>query len=132
MGDTMNKSINILSRHNNLEDAISESGGLNREYNAPVFDKEVESVKKDTSSQEFYVVESLGRKLVLWQYDCDIKLMNAFSPYGASLGGPFTIGNFNDTYNCFDNVQEISNNPSNRKKIAKLQNSGSKLFVLNF
>ena len=56
---TMNKSINILSRHNNLEDAISESGGLNREYNAPVFDKEVESVKKDTSSQEFYVVEYL-------------------------------------------------------------------------
>ncbi len=128
----MNKNITILSRHNDLEDAIAEAGGLNREYNARLFDKEVEAVKKQAAIQEFYVVESHGRKIVLWQYECDIKLWNEFSPYSATLSDSTTIGWYNATYNCFSNVQTIGNNRSNRKKIAEAQNNGSDLFVLNF
>lgn len=128
----MNKNITILSRHNDLEDAIAEAGGLNREYNSAAFQKEIDAVKKQAAVQEFYVVESNGRKIVLWQYECDIKLWNEFNPYGATLSSSTTVGWYNATYNCFSNVQTIANNRSNRKKIAEMQEGGSDLFVLNF
>jgi hypothetical protein len=68
------KNVKILSRHSKLEDAIEEAGGLNREFNAPVFDREVEKVKRETPVQEFLVIDYYGRKKVVYQYHCDIQL----------------------------------------------------------
>ncbi len=128
------KNIHIKSTHSTLESAIESAGGLNREYNPALFDKELKSTKKDASEQTFYVIhdDGLGRDIVCYHYECDIKLINSFSPFGATLSGSLDIGWFNDTHNCFSNVQTINNNSANRKKIAKEQKNGSKLFVLNF
>jgi hypothetical protein len=126
------KNIEIKSTHETLEAAIEAAGGLNREYNAPLFDKEVEQTKKDASKQVFYVIDNGHRDIVCYHYECDIELINEFSPFGASLSGSTTVGWFNKTYNCFSNVQTISNNTENRKKIAEMQKAGSDLLVLNF
>jgi hypothetical protein len=124
--------IHIKSTHETLEDAIAEAGGLNREYNAPLFDREVEQTKKDASKQIFYVVNASGRDIVCYHYKCDIELINGFSPFGSTLSGSTEIGWFNNTHNCFSNVQTISNNTANRKKIAEMQGAGSDVLVLNF
>ena len=126
------KNIEIKSTHETLEAAIEAAGGLNREYNAPLFDKEVEQTKKDASKQVFYVINQGERDIVCYHYQCDIKLVNEFHPFGSTLSGETTIGWFNKTYNCFTNVQTIENNDANRNKIAEMQKGGSNLLVLNF
>lgn len=128
------KNIHIKSTHSTLESAIESAGGLNREYNPALFDKELKSTKKDASEQTFYVIhdDSLGKDVVCYHYECDIKLINSFNPFGATLSGSTEIGWFNDTHNCFSNVQTISNNTANRKKISEMQKAGSDILVLNF
>jgi hypothetical protein len=129
------KNIHIKSTHETLDSAIEAAGGLNREYNARLFDKGVEETKKNASKQVFYVIhdDGLRRDIVCYHYECDINLINSFDPCGgATISNSTQIGWFNETHNCFDNVQTIGNNTANRKKIAKMQKDGSKLFVLNF
>lgn len=124
------ENIKIISVHESLEDAIAEAGGLNREYNAPLFDKEVEAVKKQAVVQEFYVIEQYGRKEVLYQYQCDIKLLNSFSPYGATLSSSTECG-----WLLGDEIahrQTIPNNSENRKTIARIQEIDEDFYVLNF
>ena len=124
--------INIKSTHSTLESAIAEAGGLNREYNAPIFDREVKQTKRDASKQAFYVIDAGGRDIVCYHYKCDIELINSFNPFGSTLSGSAQIGWLNDTHNCFSNVQTIANNTANRKKISEMQKAGSDILVLNF
>ena len=85
--------VKILSTHSNLEDAIEEAGGLNRDYNPSVFDREVEETKKRAAVQEFYVIENCGRKEVIYQYECDIRLLNSFRGCGGStISNSTTVG----------------------------------------
>ena len=128
----MQNFIEIKSTHSTLEAAIEAAGGLNREYNARLFDKEVARTKQDASKQVFYVINNGGHDIVCYHYQCDIELVNEFSPFSGTLRGETTVGWFNETYKCFSNVQTIGNNTANRKKIAKMQNDGSGLLVLNF
>jgi hypothetical protein len=127
--------VKILSTHNNLEDAIAEAGGLNRDYNPAVFDREVEETKKSAAVQEFYVIEQCGRKEVVYQYQCDIRLLNSFRGCGGSMiTNNTTVGALKNlstgsiilkgmTYTSGDNL---------RKEIAKAQKTDDELFVLNF
>ena len=127
--NTTMKNITILSRHNNLEDAIAEAGGLNREFNASVFDKEVETVKKKAAVQEFLVIEYCGRKEVLYTYQCDIRLLNKFNAGGGCISNSTIITWMVDDELC--NIQSIHNNNANRKKIASIQESSDDFYVLN-
>ena len=124
------KDIKIKSVHTSLESAIEAAGGLNREYNAKVFDKEVSRTKKDAARDTFYVIEHYGRDIVLYHYSADIELVNEFSPFSGGLSSSMTIGWKEG--DSFTNVKSIDNNKANRKKISKLQKTGSSLFALNF
>lgn len=123
------KNITILSRHNNLEDAIAEAGGLNRGFNPAVFDKEVEDVKKRAAVQEFLVIEYCGRKEVLYTYQCDIRLLNKFNAGGGCISNTTIITWMIDDELC--NIQSIHNNNANRKKIGSIQKSDVDFYVLN-
>lgn len=122
--------IKIISRHESLEEAIAEAGGLNRGFNPPVFDKEVETVKKQAAVQEFYVIERYGRKEVLYQYQCDIRLLNRFNAGGGMISNSTEIGFLYDKE--IISLQSIPNNSGNRKKIARLQKTDKDFYVLNF
>ena len=127
--NTTMKNITILSRHNNLEDAIAEAGGLNRGFNPAVFDKEVEDVKKRAAVQEFLVIEYCGRKQVLYTYQCDIRLLNYFNAGGGCISNTTLITWMIDDELC--NIQSIPNNNANRKRIASIQKSADDFYVLN-
>jgi hypothetical protein len=126
------KNVKILSRHSKLEDAIEEAGGLNREFNAPVFDREVEKVKRETPVQEFLVIDYYGRKKVVYQYHCDIKLWNEFDPGCGCLTSHTTIGWM--VKDEFVNINTIPNNNENRKLIRRIQKTDTQntFFVLGF
>ena len=124
--------IQIKSTHSSLESAIEAAGGLNRDYNPSLFDKELARTKKDASKQVFYVINDCGRDIVCYHYQADIELVNEFSPFSGMLRGEFTIGWFNASYNCFSNVKNIDNCKANRVKIAEMQKDDSSLLVLNF
>lgn len=121
--------IKILSRHNNLEEAIAEAGGLNREFNAPVHDKEVATVTKQAAVKEFLVIEYCGRKEVLYTYQCDIRLLNKFNAGGGCISNTTLICWMINNELC--NITSIHNNSANRKKIAELQANIKDLYVLN-
>jgi len=123
------KNIKILSRHNKLEDAIEEAGGLNRDFNAPVFDREVETVKKETPVQEFLVIEYCGRKEVLYTFQCDIRLLNKFNAGGGCISNTTIITWMIDDELC--NVQSIHSNDKNRKLLSRIQKRDNDLYVLN-
>lgn len=61
---TTMKNIIIKSTHSDLESAIEAAGGLNRDYNPRIFDKELDRTKKDASKQAFYVINQCGRDIV--------------------------------------------------------------------
>jgi hypothetical protein len=124
--------IQIKSTHASLESAIEAAGGLNRDYNPRIFDKEVARTKKDASKQTFYVINQCGRDIVCYYYQADIELVNEFSPGSKTLRGSMTIGWLDVFDNCFTNVKEIDNCKANRAKIADSQKDGSDLLVLNF
>jgi hypothetical protein len=124
------RDITIKSTHSTLEAAIEAAGGLNRGYNPKTFDKAVARTKRDASKQAFYVVERLGRDIVLYHYDCDIRLINEFSPFSGCVSNTTQIGWLGQ--NDISNVQAIANTDGNRKKAAKLQKEYSDFFVLNF
>ena len=124
------KNIIIKSTHSDLESAIEAAGGLNRGFNPSIFDKELARTKKEASKQTFYVVERLGRDIVLYHYDCDIRLINAFSPYSGCLSGTTEIGWLGK--NVIFNIQTIDNNDANREKAAKIQEDFDDFFILNF
>jgi len=136
MGDTTKllknttmKNIKILSRHNNLEDAIAEAGGLNREFNPTVFDQEVETVKNQAAVQEFLVIEYCGRKEVLYTFQCDIRLLNKFNAGGGCISNTTIITWMIDNELC--NIQSIHNNDKNRKLLSRIQKRDNDLYVLN-
>ena len=124
------RDITIKSTHSTLEVAIEAAGGLNRDYNPRIFDKRVARTKRDASKQAFYVVENLGRDIVLYHYDCDIHLINEFSPFSGCVSDTTQIGWLGQ--NDISNVQAIANTDSNRKRAAKVQREHSDFFVLNF
>ena len=124
------KNIEIKSTHSTLEAAIEAAGGLNREYNAKVFDKEVARTQEIATRDTFYVVEQYGRDIVTYHYEADIELINEFSPFSGCLSSSMTIGWKEG--DSFTNVKSIDNNKANREKISKLQKSGYWLFALNF
>jgi hypothetical protein len=124
------REITIKSTHSTLEAAIEAAGGLNRDYNPRTFDEKVARTKRDASKQAFYVVENLGRDIVLYHYDCDIRLINEFSPFSGCLSGTAQIGWLGK--NDISNVQAIANTDDNRQRAAKLQKEHSNFFVLNF
>ncbi len=127
--NTTMKNITILSRHNNLEDAIAEAGGLNRGFNPAVFDKEVEDVKKRAAVQEFLVIEYCGRKEVLYTFQCDIRLLNKFEAGGGCISNTTLITWMIDDELC--NIQSIPNNDKNRKLISSVGNRDKSFYVLN-
>lgn len=129
---TTMKNIIIKSTHSDLESAIEAAGGLNRDYNPRIFDKELDRTKKDASKQAFYVINQCGRDIVCYHYQADIELVNEFSPFSGTLSGEFTIGWLDASGNCFSNVKSIDNCKANRAKIAEMQKDGSDLLVLNF
>lgn len=124
--------IQIKSTHASLESAIEAAGGLNRDYNPRIFDKEVARTKKDASKQTFYVINKCGRDIVCYHYTADIELVNEFSPFGSTLSNSMTIGWHIQSDNCFTNVKNIDNCKANRVKIAEMQKDGSDLLALNF
>ena len=124
------KNIEIKSTHSTLVAAIEAAGGLNREYNAKVFDKEVARTQEIATRDTFYVVEQYGRDIVTYHYEADIELINEFSPFSGCLSSSMTIGWKEG--DSFTNVKSIDNNKANREKISKLQKSGYWLFALNF
>jgi hypothetical protein len=122
--------ISIISTHTTLTSAIDAAGGLNRDYNPTAFDLEVKRTEKDASEQTFHVIEQYGRKTVIYYYQCDIRLLNAFSPFGATLSGSTELClMLKDEITIIQNVKNCS---SNRKKIAKAQLTNPALFVANF
>jgi len=124
------KTIQIKSTHETLESAIEAAGGLNREYNARLFDKEVARTNEIATCGTFYVVEQHGRDIVAYHYEADIELINEFSPFSGCLSSSMTIGWKEG--DSFTNVKSIDNNKANREKISKLQKAGSSIFALNF
>lgn len=124
--------IQIKSTHSSLESAIEAAGGLNRDYNPRIFDKELARTKKDASKQAFYVINDGGRDIVCYHYQADIELVNEFSPFSGTLRGEFTIGWFNEAEKSFTGVKNVDNCGANRKQIAKMQKDGSSILVLNF
>ena len=119
----------IISTHDTLTAAIEAAGGLNREYNPREFDREVARTEKDNAGVKFYVIEKYGRKEVLYIYQCDIRLINEFSPYGACLNNnDFRLVIIED-----DLIKEVTTLPkSARKGIAKLQRTVDTILVANF
>ena len=124
----MSNTYTIKSTHDSLDSAINAAGGLNREYNAADFDKEVEAVSKNAS--EFYVVELLGRNEVLYKYECDISLLNKFTPYGGCLNNSMTVGIMLD--GVLNEVFTVNKTKQLRKNVAKMQKSNKEIFVFNF
>jgi len=127
--------VKILSTHSNLEDAIEEAGGLNRDYNPAVFDREVEETKKSAAVQEFYVIENCGRKEVIYQYQCDIRLLNSFRGCGGStISNSTTVGALKNLSTGSIILKGLTYTSTNklRKEIAKAQKTDDELFVLNF
>lgn len=124
------KRITIKSTHSNIEAAVEAAGGLNRDFNKRTFDKELARTKREASKQVFYVVDNGGRDIVLYHYDCDIRLINEFSPFSGCLSGTTQVGWLGE--DDFFNVQTIDNNDANRKKAAKLQKDWDDFYVLNF
>ena len=127
----MKNDIQIKSTHSTLESAIEAAGGLNREYNARLFDKEVARINEIATRGIFYVLEQYGRDIVAYHYEADITLINEFSPFsGGCLSSSMTIGWKEG--DSFTNVKSIDNNKANREKISNFQKAGSSIFALNF
>ena len=122
--------IAIKSTHTSLTDAIEAAGGLNREFNPTTFDKEVARTTKDAIGNDFKVIEYCGRLEVVYTYQCDIRLLNAFNPFGGGLSSSATIGWVEGDE--IVNVKSIPNSKSNRKIIASVQKDAPTFFVLNF
>jgi len=122
--------INIISTHATLESAIDAAGGLNRDYNKGEFDKEVARTKAGAASDTFYVIEQYGRKQVVYHYECDIRLLNRFSPFGGCLSSSTLIGYLKEE--LIMGVKCIENSNSNRKKIREIQKNNEDFYVLNF
>ena len=120
----------IESTHTTLTSAIEAAGGLNREYNRSEFDKEVRRTEKAAAKNEFYVIEYLGRKSVVYHFSADINLLNAFSPYGGCLSSSTQVGYLKGEEIVISKC--IDNSRSNRKKIAAIQKTRSDFFVINF
>lgn len=124
------KNINIISTHATLESAIEAAGGLNRDYNQGEFDKQVARTKAGAAKNVFYVIENYGKKVVLYHYNCDIRLLNGFSPFSAGLSSSTQIGYLEG--NEIFGVQCIDNSKANRKKVREIQKNKEDLYVLNF
>ena len=120
----------ILSTHTTLISAIEAAGDLNREFNSSEFDKEIRRVEENAAKNKFYVINNHGRKTVVYHYNCDIKLLNAFSPYGATISSSTQIG-YLEEKSIFV-TKCIENSKSNRKKIREIQASEDDFFVMNF
>ena len=126
----MNTTYQIESTHATLTSAIEAAGGLNREFNPSEFDKEIRRVEKGAAKSEFYVIDHHGRKTVVYHFAADIKLLNAFSPYGATLSSDTLVGYLEGKRIFVTKCVENSN--SNRKKIREIQAYNEDFFVMNF
>jgi hypothetical protein len=126
----MNTTYQIESTHTTLTSAIEAAGGLNREFNPSEFDKEIRRVEKGAAKSEFYVIDHHGRKTVVYHFAADIKLLNAFSPYGATLSSDTLVGYLEGKTIRITKCVENSN--SNRKKIREIQAHNEDFFVINF
>ena len=120
----------ILSTHTTLTSAIEAAGDLNRSFNSSEFDKEIRRVEKDAAKSKFYVINNHGRKTIVYHFECDIKLLNAFSPYGATISSDTQVG-YLEGKTIFV-TKCIENSNSNRKKIREIQAYNEDFFVMNF
>jgi|GEM_PF-3378333 len=78
------KSFKILSRHPTLAAAVA-AAGIDLSYNEPEARREIATTDKQVL--EAFIVEKYGEPIVLYVYDCDIRLLNTFTPFSSCLSG---------------------------------------------
>jgi hypothetical protein len=120
----------IISSHSDINSAIEALGedSLNRAYNPRLFDKAVGKIQM--SGARCHIIEDCGRNIIVYEFSCDIKLLNKFSPFSACLTSGFELGVMNvekgEIYHCG------RLDYGSRKLIAKMQKEMPDAFVLNF
>lgn len=111
----------ILSRHTKLSEAVA-AANIDLSYNEPLARADLARNDRDAAIAESFVVNnsSSGRVEVWFRYDCDIKLLNKYSPFSACLhDGAFSKVEITDSEITIFNSM-LSRSRAARKLIAQL------------
>lgn len=85
MNNTANKTVNILSRHAKLSDAVR-AAKIDLSYNEPLALADLARTDRDSKHGEAFVVEdSKGAVEVLYVFNCDIGILHRYSPFHSCL-----------------------------------------------
>lgn len=71
---------NIVSRHSKLSDAVA-AAGIDLSYNEPLARSDLARDDRDPAIKQALVLEVGGEKSVWYEYHCDIKLLNRYTPF---------------------------------------------------
>jgi hypothetical protein len=113
-----NSSIKILSRHSKISEAVK-AAKIDLSYNEELALSDLARHDKDKAFVASFVVERHGKVEVMFAYQCDILLLNTYSPFHGCLDdSPFYF--VVDKGDCFEQ-NPVSMPKSIRKSIASLQ-----------
>jgi hypothetical protein len=88
------KKLKVLSKHTKLSEAVA-AAGIDLSYNEPLARRDLKIADNHKAMGVCYVValESYGeKKQVFFEYNCDLKLLNRYSPFHSCLDdNPFKI-----------------------------------------
>ena len=126
------KNTKIISSHSDINSAIealgADSWGCNRAFNPRLFDEAADKIQK--SGARCHIIENGGRNIIVYEFSCDIRLLNQFSPFSGCLTSGFELGVINVEQGAIHHCGRF--NDDSRKLIAEMQKNLPNAFVLNF